>query len=1245
MSSIPPFDETSILPQEIWLHILKHLDFRSLCRFGLASRKQQIQSLDASLWKSLCLANRVQITEQDPDDPFGTAETVDESATLPQSLLLFSFQEGPWQTNQKRVPDPVPIDYKMKFMLHRRKVLERMKRSRMYWAEYQNLKLAAKAVTLEDPSESLRRMLSVQKNLPAIPCFQCETDKASARPVFGFHRNNSKRDSNATLIPDTEAERSYALPPVTSSLKMSASPYTLLHSSHSETPTTSAMIGESPRSAYIHHTLTSGCALAGGMKNLCSREAVISALVEMDAAEGGSLQFLRQPVVQKPLRMEVSEISLAIQQMRMNAGGSTTLRQAWQTDTAAIFDTHANGLADARQDAVDTRQRARSAMSRLQTQWVLLAHLEAEERLKAMETMAGTDVGPLEGSALAVLTAPGDTPPDTNDLLLKCHVQESELAKLDMRIKELTAQLGRNQRHLRNAQPSTDLSTHSETQTDGSASDSSSTSSPPATQLLQSQLLSLTASLTSASRQTSTLEAKVASLESLLEQEVTRANSGAQELSKAYDAITALTAQLTECNSQLNSERVRATTLEEKNAEVSKVVTDLEANNQELQARNNRLVEANATLLTEKAVLEQSEMKLNDTAKTLELQILELGAQMSAMKRQNDELSLRMSDLESRNARLIQENSDLNSHSAELGDCNGALDARIKEIEFEKSHLESRIHDSETRNRDLESHCNQLEALFESTAIEMKALEELHSVQILESRVTLLKAVGLDSENEELLDQDASEIISLVQTEMAAAETKVQLLEAQVTLSEAVVADLRQQLSQVQAEQFKLRNDILGGLGAVSTPAGQNRSVSLGNIPPGNIHQGDEKELHAIVLEAFQRESSRVAVLESNCDALEKRQQATTKELSETQQNVELLETKLKDAEMTASERRVALDQLSKEYDVLQTQNAALHMEMETLGISNQQMENHLSSITAQHSLQTQLLTETMDHHLSDYTEALSQIEHLKSQISQHEIELECSRNQCHNELTKSESLASELQSLRKERDLISTQLADSMQELTFRTAALDESNVTIARLREELDESISALVAMEPQHQQQLTEYREQIDRLQITLSGRETDLAMQTEAVWKLQEKLYTLEHENQVQADVDKRALETAQLELKAVSAENEARRVDIERICKEHEAAITSIKAELARCHTVKGIPSSAESVLASMTSPSSPSSSFRALNHTHTSLTTSGTLAFNTARHETDLDTLKRAHFDKEMSFLSQLVATQQQNIE
>ncbi|KAJ3248895.1 hypothetical protein HDU78_009412 [Chytriomyces hyalinus] len=331
MSSIPPLDETSILPQEIWLHILKHLDFRSLSRFGLTSRKQQIQSLDASLWKALCLANRVQITEQDQDDLFGTAEAVDESATVPQSLLLFSFQEGPWRTNPMRVSDPVPIDYKMKFMVHRRKVLERMKRSRMYWAEYQNLKLAAKAVTLEDPSESLRRMLSVQKNLPAIPCFQCETDKASARPVFGYHRNNSKRDSNATLVQDTDPERSYALPPVTSSLKMSASPYALLHSSHSETPTNSTIIGESPRSAYIHHTLTSGCALAGGMKNLCSREAVISALVEMDAAEGhvtggGSLQFLRQPVVQQPLRMEVSEISLAIQQMRMNANGSTTLR-------------------------------------------------------------------------------------------------------------------------------------------------------------------------------------------------------------------------------------------------------------------------------------------------------------------------------------------------------------------------------------------------------------------------------------------------------------------------------------------------------------------------------------------------------------------------------------------------------------------------------------------------------------------------------------------------------------------------------------------------------------------------------------------------------------------------------------------------------------------------------------------------------------------------------------------------------
>ncbi|KAI8837262.1 hypothetical protein BJ741DRAFT_604228 [Chytriomyces cf. hyalinus JEL632] len=944
--------------------------------------------------------------------------------------------------------------------------------------------------------------------------------------------------------------------------------------------------------------------------------------------------------------------------------------QAWQTDTAAIFDTTANGLADARQvsvllsssfnaqmltcaktkDAVDTRQRAKSAMSRLQTQWVLLAHLEAEERLKAMETMAETDVGPLEGSALSVLTAPGDTSPDIQDLLLKCHVQESELVKLDMRIKELTAQLGRNQKQYRNPQPSSDVATHSETQTDGSASHSSSTSSPPATQLLQSQLLSLTASLTSASRQTSTLEAKVASLESLLEQEVTRANSSAQELSKAYDAITALTAQLTECNSQLNSERVRATNLDEKNAEVSKFVSELEASNQELQAWNDKLVETNGTLLSDKEILEQSEMKLNDATRALELQVLELGTQKTAMKRQNDELSLRASELESRNARLIQENSDLNSHSAELGDCNGALDARIKEIEFEKSHLESRIHDSETRNRDLESHCNQLEALFESTAIEMKALEELHSVQILESRVTLLKAVGLDPENEELLDQDASEIISLVQTEMAAAETKVQLLESQVTLSEAVVADLRQQLSQVQAEQFKMRNEILVGLGtAAIAPTGQNRSLPLGDIPPGTDHQefpeNEKIELHALVLEAFQRESSRAAVLESNCNALEKHQQVTMKELSESQQKVAVLETEVKDAETISLERRVALDQLTKEYDLLQTQNAALHMEMETLTISNQQMENHLSSIIAQHSLQTQLLTEKMDHHQSDYTEAVSQIELLKSQISQHEIELECSRNQCHNELKKSESLTSELQLLRKERALILSQLEDSMQELNFRNAALDESNLTINHLRIELDQSISAHVAREPQHQQQLTEYREQIDRLQITLSARETDLAMQTETVWKLQEKLYTLEHENQRQADADKRTLETVQLELKAASAESEARRVEIERICKEHEAVVGSFKSELARFYNAKGMASSTDSVLASIASPSSQSSSFMVLNHCNSSFTASGSLAFNSAMHETEMDTLKRAHFDKEMSFLSQLVATQQQNIE
>ncbi|KAI8619652.1 hypothetical protein BC830DRAFT_1103103 [Chytriomyces sp. MP71] len=327
------------LPNETWIQILKYVDFRSICRFGTTNRRNCTTSLDASVWKALCVANRVQI---DPVDcSVRGASSANNVVITPLSFDLLTNQ------NTCNAPadglDKMTINYKYHFAIHRRRVLERMKQSRAYWSEYQSLQRIVKVASAEDErAETLRKLLSTQFLLPSIPCIQCEAEKslaaASSKRPFLFHQS---RDSNVTLtgeLPDSDSDSIDSVSPpgsyptslqATSPLRLHTSSLAF-QSSPNKIILTHMQSNASPRSSLIHHTLTSGCSLAEGLQDLVPRDRVIQTLVGMDAAASrggeGGLQFLRQPVAEASSSLELSSITKAIRQARLNSSTGCSTR-------------------------------------------------------------------------------------------------------------------------------------------------------------------------------------------------------------------------------------------------------------------------------------------------------------------------------------------------------------------------------------------------------------------------------------------------------------------------------------------------------------------------------------------------------------------------------------------------------------------------------------------------------------------------------------------------------------------------------------------------------------------------------------------------------------------------------------------------------------------------------------------------------------------------------------------------------
>ncbi|KAJ3079399.1 hypothetical protein HDU99_010959, partial [Rhizoclosmatium hyalinum] len=132
----PTQHQTHLLAQETWLQILYHLDFRSLARLSQTSQSFATLCLDPSLWKHLCLLNRVTlITDDDHTDT--TNDTQDQSVedvfSLSGLLLDNSEIETLSGTGTTEVSSGIKkTDWKRQFIMHRKRVLERMRKSRAY---------------------------------------------------------------------------------------------------------------------------------------------------------------------------------------------------------------------------------------------------------------------------------------------------------------------------------------------------------------------------------------------------------------------------------------------------------------------------------------------------------------------------------------------------------------------------------------------------------------------------------------------------------------------------------------------------------------------------------------------------------------------------------------------------------------------------------------------------------------------------------------------------------------------------------------------------------------------------------------------------------------------------------------------------------------------------------------------------------------------------------------------------------
>ncbi|KAJ3126834.1 hypothetical protein HK100_010075, partial [Physocladia obscura] len=102
----------NLLPNEAIIAAFKFLDFKSLCRIGITCKKLKEISSDNLLWKALCETNRVIVVIDMCDDFHGLSK---------------HNSDG-----QKTELEEKQIDWKLQFAVHRRKVLEKMRKSRAY---------------------------------------------------------------------------------------------------------------------------------------------------------------------------------------------------------------------------------------------------------------------------------------------------------------------------------------------------------------------------------------------------------------------------------------------------------------------------------------------------------------------------------------------------------------------------------------------------------------------------------------------------------------------------------------------------------------------------------------------------------------------------------------------------------------------------------------------------------------------------------------------------------------------------------------------------------------------------------------------------------------------------------------------------------------------------------------------------------------------------------------------------------
>ncbi|KAI8615334.1 hypothetical protein BC830DRAFT_1168706 [Chytriomyces sp. MP71] len=161
---------------------------------------------------------------------------------------------------------------------------------------------------------------------------------------------------------------------------------------------------------------------------------------------------------------------------------------------------------------------------------------------------------------------------------IKCASLEASLASQTLCVKALRADLKRRDANVRTLEEKVaTVSKDRQTSSPPSTSPPPSSSQDASAHLLQSQLSSLTASLTSSSRQNSLLEARVASLESSLESERVCRSDLQLDFALAQENITSQEHKFKELHSLLDSERARADSAEERLVDMSKVVSALES--------------------------------------------------------------------------------------------------------------------------------------------------------------------------------------------------------------------------------------------------------------------------------------------------------------------------------------------------------------------------------------------------------------------------------------------------------------------------------------------------------------------------------------------------------------------------------------------------------------------------------------------------------------------------------------------